>query len=59
MPTNDAAVIERGALHMVNSFKKVGGSLIVMDYGNWQDINVSPESQQLARDILVANSSLL
>ena len=59
MPTNDPAVIERGALHMVNSFKKVGGSLIVMDYGNWQDINVSPESQQLARDILVANSSLL
>lgn len=59
MPTNDPAVIEKGALSMVNSFKQAGGSLIVMDYGNWQDLNVSPESQQLARDIVVANSSLI
>ena len=58
MPTNDPAKIEEGALHMVNSFKQAGGSLIVMDYGNWQDLEVSPESQQLARDIVVANSSL-
>lgn len=58
MPTNDPAKIEEGALHMVNSFKQAGGSLIVMDYGNWQDLDVSPESQQLARDIVVANSSL-
>ncbi|MGN0479000.1 MAG: uroporphyrinogen decarboxylase family protein, partial [Hominenteromicrobium sp.] len=49
MPTNDPAVIERGALHMVNSFKQAGGSLIAMDYGNWQDIGVTSESQQIAR----------
>lgn len=58
MATGDKSVIEDGALNMVNQFKKHGGSLIAMDYGNWQDLNVTPEWQQWARDIIIANSQI-
>lgn len=58
MPSNNIDIIEEGALHMVDCFKKAGGGLIVMDYGNWQDLDVLPESQQAARDIVIKNSSL-
>ena len=58
MPTNDPAVIERGAREMAENFRRAGGSFIAMDYGNWPDLGVSPEMQQLARDVLIANSML-
>ena len=46
MPTGDRKIIEEGAKNMVDAFKAVGGGLIAMDYGNWQDLNVEPEWQQ-------------
>ena len=58
MPTGDRKIIEEGAKHMVDAFKATGGSLIVKDYHNWQDLNVKPEWQQWARDIVIANAKL-
>jgi hypothetical protein len=58
MATGDRNLIERGALNMVNQFKSSGGSLIAMDYPNWQDINVLPEWQQWARDVIIANAEI-
>lgn len=58
MPTGDRKTIEEGAVHMVEEFKACGGSLIVMDYGNWQDLNVEPEWQQWARDAVIRNAWL-
>ncbi|MDR0450659.1 MAG: hypothetical protein LBH26_05290, partial [Treponema sp.] len=58
MATGNEALIKEGALHMVNCFKKCGGSLIAMDYGNWQDINVLPEWQQWARETIIANADI-
>jgi len=58
MPTGDRKIIEDGARKMVEAFKAVGGGLIVMDYGNWQDLNVEPEWQQWARDIVIANAEI-
>ena len=58
MPTGDRKIIEEGALRMVNAFKSVGGGLIAMDYGNWQDLNVEPEWQQWARDVIIENASI-
>ncbi len=58
MPTGDRAVIEAGALNMVNQFKKCGGSLIAMDYGNWDDLGVLPQWRQWARDIIIQNANL-
>jgi hypothetical protein len=58
MATGDETRIKEGALNMVKCFKKHGGSLIAMDYGNWQDINVLPEWQQWARDIVIANADM-
>ena len=58
MPTGDPAVIERGAREMADNFRRAGGSFIAMDYGNWPDLGVPPELQQLARDVLIANSKL-
>jgi len=43
---------------MVNNFKKCGGSLIAKDYGSWQDLNVLPEWQQWARDVIIANAAI-
>ena len=48
----------RGAREMAENFRRAGGSFIAMDYGNWPDLGVSPEMQQLARDVLIANSKL-
>lgn len=53
MPTGDREVIESGAIHMVKAFQKHGGSLIVMDYANWQDINVLPEWQIWASEAVI------
>ena len=53
MPTGNREIIEDGARRMVDAFKAVGGGLIAMDYGNWQDLNVCPEWQQWARDIII------
>lgn len=58
MPTGDRKIIEEGAMRMVNAFKSVGGGLIAMDYGNWQDLNVLPEWQQWARDVIINNITL-
>ena len=58
MPTGDREFIEASALKMVESFKKSGGGLVAMDYGNWQDIDVAPEWQQWARDIIINNAKL-
>ncbi len=58
MPTGDRKVIEEGAVHMVETFKACGGSLIVKDYGNWQDLNVEPEWQQWARDAVIRHAWL-
>ena len=58
MHTGDRKIIEEGALRMVNAFKSVGGGLIAMDYGNWQDLNVEPEWQQWARDVIIENASI-
>lgn len=55
MPTGDPELIRRHTADMVNTFKAHGGSLIVMDYGNWQDIDVKPQWQQWARDTAVEN----
>jgi hypothetical protein len=58
MATGDEKCIKEGALNMVSCFKKNGGSLIAMDYGSWQDINVLPEWQQWARDTIIANADM-
>jgi hypothetical protein len=58
MVTGDRRTIEEGALHMVNTFKKHGGSLIAKDYPTWGDINVLPEWAQWARDVISANAAL-
>lgn len=55
MPTGDRELICRHAADMVNTFKANGGSFIIMDYGNWQDIDVMPEWQQWARDTAIVN----
>ncbi|MCL2834324.1 MAG: hypothetical protein FWD78_14220 [Treponema sp.] len=58
MVTGDRQTITEGALEMVNNFKKCGGSLIAKDYGSWQDLNVLPEWQQWARDVIIANAAI-
>ena len=58
MPTGDRRIIEEGARRMVDAFTAVGGGLIAMDYGNWQDLDVLPEWQQWARDVIIANSKI-
>jgi uroporphyrinogen decarboxylase len=58
MVSGDRRLIEEGALHMVNSFKKYGGSLIAKDYPAWGDINVLPEWAQWARNLISANAAL-
>lgn len=58
MATGNESFIREGALNMVNRFKKCGGSLIAMDYGSWQDINVLPPWQQWARDVIIANADM-
>jgi hypothetical protein len=58
MVTGDRSLIEKGALDMVNSFKKYGGSLIAKDYPTWNDINVLPEWAQWARDVIIANAAI-
>ena len=58
MSTGDEKTIKEGALYMVNNFKKSGGSLIAMDYGSWHDLNVLPEWQQWARDVIIANADI-
>jgi hypothetical protein len=56
MITGDEKTIKEGALNMVSQFKKHGGSLIAKDYPTWEDINVLPEWQQWARDVIVENA---
>jgi uroporphyrinogen-III decarboxylase len=58
MSTGNRQLIEEAALNMVTRFKECGGSLIAKDYSTWQDINVLPEWQQWARDVLIANAGL-
>ena len=59
MPTGDKKIIQEGAKHMVDAFKTYGkGSLIVKDYGNWQDLGVKPEWQQWARDVVIEHAKL-
>ena len=58
MTTGDEKLIKNSALEMTENFKKCGGSLIAKDYGNWQDINVLPEWQQWARDVIIANAEI-
>lgn len=55
MPTGDRQIICRHTKDMIDAFKKHGGSLIVMDYGNWQDLDVLPQWQQWARDTAIEN----
>jgi uroporphyrinogen-III decarboxylase len=58
MATGNEKLIKEGALNMVKRFKNCGGSLIAMDYGNWQDINVLPQWQQWARDVIITNADM-
>jgi len=58
MPTGDREYIEKTALEMVRAFKENGGSLIVKDYPNWQDINVEREWAHWARKVILDNSDL-
>ena len=58
MISGDEKTIKEGALAMVNHFRKCGGSLIAKDYPTWEDLNVLPEWQQWARDIIIANATL-
>ena len=58
MPTGDRELIEASALKMVESFKKSGGGLVAKDYSNWDDINVKPEWQQWARDVIIKNAKI-
>ena len=59
MPTGDRNTIEAGALHMMDCFRKhCGGGLIIKDYGNWQDIHVTEEWAQWARDVVAANAEI-
>ena len=58
MATGDKKFIMETALNMAAQFKKYGGSLIVKDYGDWQDLNVLPEWQQWARDVIIANADM-
>ena len=58
MPTGNKKIIEDGAKNMVEAFASVGGGFIAKDYGNWQDINVAPEWQQWARDVMINNANL-
>ena len=58
MPTGDRELIEASAMKMVESFKKCGGSLVAKDYDNWPDINVLPEWQQWARDVILSNAKM-
>ena len=58
MPTGDREIIEKGAKNMVDAFKRCGGSLVAKDYNTWSDINVEPEWQQWARDIIIKNAEL-
>lgn len=59
MTTGDRKIIEQGALHMVETFKKnCGGGLIAKDYPTWQDISVEQEWADWARKIIVANAKI-
>ncbi len=57
MATGNRETIEKGALHMVESFKTIcGGGLIVKDYPTWDSINVAEEWATWARDIMRTNA---
>jgi uroporphyrinogen decarboxylase len=58
MATGDEKTIREGALNMVEHFKKCGGSLIAKDYPAWEDIDILPEWQQWARDVIIANANI-
>jgi len=58
LPAGDRKYIEESALRMVEAFKKCGGGLIAMDYPNYQDIAVSEEWADWARNIIIENSTL-
>ena len=58
MATGNEALIKEGALNMISQFRKHGGSLIAKDYPTWEDIDVLPEWQQWARDVIIANAQL-
>ena len=58
MATGDETLIKETALNMVTQFKECGGSLIAKDYPTWEDINVLPEWQQWARDVIIANADV-
>jgi hypothetical protein len=58
MSTGNRQIIEEGAFNMVARFKEHGGSLIAKDYPTWEDLNVPPEWQQWARDVILANAGM-
>lgn len=58
MTTGDEKAIKEGALFMTEQFKKCGGSLIAKDYPTWEDLDVLPEWQQWARDVIIANAKI-
>ena len=59
MPTGDRETIERGALTMMDNFRRhCGGGLIINDYGSWKDLHVEEEWAQWARDAVIANAAL-
>ncbi|MDR0502039.1 MAG: hypothetical protein LBH16_01830 [Treponema sp.] len=58
MPTGNEKIIKEGALNMAEQFRKCGGSLIAKDYPTWEDLNVLPEWQQWARDVIIANAGI-
>ena len=58
MASGKEKLIKDGALNMVTQFKKYGGSLIAKDYPTWDDLDILPEWQQWARDIITANAEL-
>lgn len=59
MSTGDRNLIEQGALHMVEAFKRnCGGGLIAKDYPTWQDINIEQEWADWARKIIIANAQI-
>lgn len=58
MATGDREKIEAGAVHMVESFRKLGGGLIAKDYPTWYDIDVKEEWADWARNEILSRAAL-
>jgi uroporphyrinogen decarboxylase len=59
LPTGDRDLIVRRTREMLDAFREnCGGSLIIKDYGAWDDIGVRAEWAAWARDTVLQNSAL-